>query len=117
MSRLTLRLPETLHQQLTNLAEGEGVSLNQYIVYALTRQVTLAYSVSEVPKEEVQQQELLFQALIQDLGKVASSKIATVLSERKTVPLEKELDSNTVALLQQRIQDAAKAPSQTDGGA
>lgn len=26
MSRLTLRLPETLHQQLTDLAEGEGVS-------------------------------------------------------------------------------------------
>jgi predicted HicB family RNase H-like nuclease len=29
MSRLTLRLPETLHQQLVKLAEGEGVSLNQ----------------------------------------------------------------------------------------
>ena len=39
MSRLTLRLPETLHQQLCHLAEDEGVSLNQYIVYALTRQV------------------------------------------------------------------------------
>ena len=35
MSRLTLRLPETLHKQLTRLADGEGVSLNQYIVYAL----------------------------------------------------------------------------------
>ena len=33
MSRLTLRLPETLHQQLANLAEREGISLNQYIVY------------------------------------------------------------------------------------
>ena len=60
MSRLTLRLPETLHQQLTNLAEGEGVSLNQYIVYALTRQVTLAYSVSSVSEEEIQQQNLSF---------------------------------------------------------
>ena len=99
MSRLTLRLPETLHQQLTNLAEGEGVSLNQYIVYALTRQVTLAYSVSEVPKEEIQQQELSFQSLIQDLGKASSSEIATVLTERETVLPEKELDSNTVALL------------------
>ena len=28
MSRLTLRLPETLHQQLIHLAEGEGVSVN-----------------------------------------------------------------------------------------
>lgn len=117
MSRLTLRLPETLHQQLANLAEGEGVSLNQYIVYALTRQATLAYSVSEVPKEEVQQQKLSFQSLIQDLGKAASSEIATALTEREMVPSEKELDSDTVALLQQRIQDAATAPSQTGGDA
>ncbi len=117
MSRLTLRLPETLHQQLANLAEGEGVSLNQYIVYALTRQVTLAYSVSEVPKEEIKQQKLSFQSLIQDLGKAASSEIVTALSERETVPPEKELDSDTVALLQQRIQDATKAPSKTGGDA
>jgi predicted HicB family RNase H-like nuclease len=40
MGRLTLRLPETLHHQLVNLAEGERVSLNQYITYALTQQVS-----------------------------------------------------------------------------
>lgn len=34
MSRLTLRLPESLHQQLSYQASQEGVSLNQYIVYA-----------------------------------------------------------------------------------
>ena len=28
MSRLILRLPDTLHQQLIHLAESEGVSLN-----------------------------------------------------------------------------------------
>ena len=32
MSRLTLRLPETLHNQLSTLAGAESVSLNQYIV-------------------------------------------------------------------------------------
>lgn len=45
MSRLTLRLPETLLQQLTNLAGQEGISLNQYIVYALTPQVASNYAV------------------------------------------------------------------------
>ena len=117
MSRLTLRLPETLHQQLANLAEGEGISLNQYIVYALTRQVTLAYSVAEVPKEEIQKQKLSFQSLIQDLGKASSSEVATALIERETVSPEKELDSDTVALLQQKIQDVAKAPSKADSDA
>lgn len=60
MSRLTLRLPETLHQQLILLADSEGVSLNQYIVYALTRQVTLAYTVQTTPVEEIQQQQQAF---------------------------------------------------------
>ncbi|NES17536.1 MAG: toxin-antitoxin system HicB family antitoxin [Symploca sp. SIO3E6] len=111
MSRLTLQLPETLHQQLANLAKGEGVSLNQYIVYALTRQVTLAYSVSSVSEEEIQQQQLSFTSLLQELGKASSSELAAALTEREMVPPEKDLDSNTVALLQQRIQDAAKASS------
>lgn len=37
MSRLTLRLPESLHELLTARAEEEGVSLNHYLVYTLTR--------------------------------------------------------------------------------
>lgn len=111
MSRFTLRLPETLHQQLANLAECEGVSLNQYIVYALTRQVTLAYSVSSVPEEEIQQQKLSFNSLMQELGKASSSEIATALTEREMVPPEKELDSKTITLLQQRIQNAAETSS------
>jgi hypothetical protein len=48
MGRLTVRLPDGLHQQLELLARNEGVSLNQYLVYALTRQATLdAYLKSE----------------------------------------------------------------------
>lgn len=37
MARLTLRLPESLHRELEEQAEREGVSLNQYIVFSLTR--------------------------------------------------------------------------------
>ena len=40
MSRLTVRLPDSLHRQLADQAEQEGVSLNHYIVYTLTRTVT-----------------------------------------------------------------------------
>ena len=115
MSRLTLRLPETLHHQLANLAEGEGVSLNQYIVYALTRQVTLAYSVSAVFQEEIQQQRQAFDDLVQDLGKASLSEIAATLNERDTVSPEKALAPDTVALLQQKIKDATQARSKTGG--
>ena len=41
MGRLTVRLPDALHQQLELLARDNGVSLNQYLVYALTSQATL----------------------------------------------------------------------------
>ena len=64
MSRLTLRLPETLHQQLVNLAQGEGISLNQYIVYALTRQVTSACTVETISKENVAKQQENFDNLL-----------------------------------------------------
>jgi hypothetical protein len=40
MGRLTVRLPNVLHTQLEKIARYEGVSLNQYIVYALTRQAS-----------------------------------------------------------------------------
>jgi hypothetical protein len=57
MSRLTLRLPETLHCRLVQLAEGEGVSLNQYITYALTRQVSFASPTQQnlTPTEKAEQ--------------------------------------------------------------
>ena len=40
MSRLTVRLPESLHRQLAAQADREGTSLNQFIVYCLTKAAT-----------------------------------------------------------------------------
>jgi uncharacterized protein (DUF1778 family) len=49
MARLTLRLPSSLHDQLVALAKAEGVSLNQYIVYSLSRQAASASAIEEMP--------------------------------------------------------------------
>ena len=89
MSRLTLRLPETLHQQLAHLAEGEGVSLNQYIVYALTCQTALVQRFQVAPQAEVEQQQRSFQLLINRLGRASSVEIESVLTTREqTEPTE-----------------------------
>lgn len=109
MSRLTLRLPETLHQQLTHLAEGEGVSLNQYIVYALTRQVTMAYRVQAIPIEEVNQQQQDFQALLKNLGQASSTEVKSILDRREAIEPEEELSPDIIARFQQRIRDASNA--------
>lgn len=107
MSRLTLRLPETLHQQLTRLADGEGVSLNQYIVYALTRQTTLAYTVLSVPDPEVKLQQQAFQSLREKLGQASPDDVAAVLAMRELVEPEPGLSSDTIALLQEKIRKRA----------
>ena len=109
MSRLTLRLPDTLHQQLTHLAEGEGVSLNQYIVYALTRQVTMAYRVQAIPIEQVNQQQEDFQALLKTLGQASSTEVQSILDRREVVEPETELSPDIIARFQQRIRDASNA--------
>lgn len=105
MSRLTLRLPETLHQQLANLAQGEGVSLNQYIVYALTRQVDSAYTVKITSKEEREQQEKNFNNLIAQLEKADEKEIERVLSQREIVQPEPKLTPEIINLLKTKIQN------------
>ena len=103
MSRLTLRLPQTLHQDLSGLAEAEGVSLNQYIVYALSRQAAIAYTVHPVPAESIKQQEASFAALLQSLGQTSFSEIEQVLSEREEAEPEVGLTPEVIAKLQKKI--------------
>lgn len=103
MSRLTLRLPDTLHQQLQALARHESISLNQYIVYALTRQVTMAYTVQALPEKEIAQQRAAYTALLQSLGQASFAEIEQVLAEREVVELEGGLNPKIVRRLQERI--------------
>jgi hypothetical protein len=104
MSRLTLRLPETLHHQLTHLAEGEGVSLNQYITYALTRQVSSAYSIHPVAEDAAQQQKE-FAVLLQALKQGSRDEVKAILSERESVEPEDALGAAVIDRFQQRIKE------------
>jgi len=107
MGRLTLRLPESLHKQLESQARQEKVSLNQYLVYALTRHVAMTYMVTPIPKEAVQQQRKAFAALLENLGQASSAEIRQALAEREKVAPEPGLDPEVVARLSQRIADAS----------
>lgn len=103
MSRLTLRLPETLHRQLEVLAEHEEVSLNQYIVYALTRQATIAYTVQTMPEKIIAQQQTAYAALLQSLGQSSFDEINRVMVEREDVEAESGLTPEVVSAIQSRI--------------
>jgi hypothetical protein len=103
MSRLTLHLPETLHRHLENLARRAKISLNQYIVYAVTRQATLAYYVQYVAEEDTQQQSAAFAELLESLGRSSLEEAAKILQEREIVKPEADLDPELVKRLQDRI--------------
>lgn len=107
MSRLTLRLPESLHQQLSYQASQEGVSLNQYIVYALTRQVSQNYVVEPVSAQTVEQQSISFQKLLNDLGQATPEEVKLSLDTREVVEPENELTPDIISKLRQKI--ASKA--------
>ena len=113
MSRLTLRLPETLHQQLAQVAEQEGVSLNQYIVYALTRQTVNAPvrgltvdTISAQPDPEIDRQRSLFEALKGELGEASPADIDAILADREVVTCEPELTTETIDQLRSKLQAA-----------
>jgi hypothetical protein len=91
MSRLTLRLAETLHRQLETLAKREQTPLNQYIVYALARQATEAYTVHELPEEAVTRQRAVFTTLLQTLGHASFDQIEKVMAQREEITPEKGL--------------------------
>jgi hypothetical protein len=114
MSRLTLRLPEALHRQLEAQAKREGVSLNQYVVYALSRQLTQSYMVHAVCEEKVTQQQSQFTALLRELGQASPEAIKAVLAARDHVASEPELTPDVVALLRAHL--AATASNETPAG-
>ena len=118
MSQLTLELPKTLQTELELLADDEGVSLERYVMYALTQKVTLAKlalqhqnrleltpeqvrflaQVQPVADNEVQEQVNAFAALRARLGTAASDEeMAAFLATREVAAPEPDLNPEAVA--------------------
>jgi hypothetical protein len=81
MRRLTLRLPETLFHRLELLADSEGISLNQYLVYSLTQSVARSYRVIPVPQAEIERQHARFDEMITSLGTASDEEFDAILAE------------------------------------
>ena len=104
MGRFTLRLPQTLHYELESRAQQEGVSLNQYIVYALTRQVVSSYTVKRIPDEELLAQRQRYDELLRKLGKPANdAETADFLAEREIAGPDEALPDEVLTAIQARI--------------
>src|SRR5437867_9794245 len=99
METITLHLPKTLRHQLEALARSEGVSLDQYLVYALTRQVASAYHVQAVPAETQQQEREAFAALLKELDSASDDEVDRALAEREPAEPESELSADVAERL------------------
>lgn len=106
MGRFTLRLPETLHKELETRAQQEGVSLNQYVVYALTRQVAASYSVHLLPEENVKEQKGRYEALLDRLGRPSLAATEQFLQERDMAEPEEGLSPDMIARVETKIAQA-----------
>lgn len=109
MSRLTLRLPETLHRQLEDQAKQENVSLNQYLVYALTRYASSPYIVTPVSEQNVQQQRADYQRFRNNLRRGTPEEIRAALDEAEHIAPEPDLDPELVERLRYRINEARES--------
>ena len=115
MSRLTLRLPETLHRQLETLAKREQTSLNQYIVYALTRQAAEAYIVHEFSEGAVAQQRAAFDTLLQNLGQASSDQIDKALAQREQTAPERGLSPKIIKRVRRRLTEQYRSAAEHRG--
>lgn len=107
MGRFTLRLPKTLHDELETRAKNEGVSLNQYIVYVLTRQVASTYTIQVLPEESIREQKESYEKLLESLGEGSIIATKAFLAEREEGEQEDELAEEVVARLQEKMERGA----------
>ena len=75
MARLTLRIPDSLHSQLRARAKREGVSMNQFVMFALSRIATA---------DEIGDQRATFDALLDRFPRgEAEEALRGLLAERE----------------------------------
>ncbi len=102
MGRFTLRLPSTLHEEWEARAAREGVSLNQYMVYMMTRQVASRYTIEVVPEGQIREQRAQYEALLASLGDPSLEATQAFLDAREEAPEAEQVPSELRARLEEK---------------
>ena len=103
---MTIRMPETLHQQLSYRADMEGVSLNQFVVYTLTKEISREWRVEAVPPEEVEAQKKRINALIEKLGSNEEFDMKAFFDSLPEAPKEKQLSEEIEAKFKKMLSNS-----------
>lgn len=103
MNEVTLQLPKTLYRNLEIMAEREAISLNQYILYVLTRQISGEYMVRVIPEEDASRQKESFDILLKKWGKISTTDVDKILDRREPMEPEADINPEAVRKLKNRI--------------
>ncbi len=102
MTRLTLRLPNSLHEQLRAAAKREGVSLNQYVVYTLAQSSTLG--LRKRTDEEVEAQTEAFHSYLEDTPRASEEEVRAFLEAR--TPATPDVSTESLESLQSHLKSS-----------
>ena len=71
MSTLSVRLPDSLHKRIKKMAEGEGISMNQFITLAVTEKMSALMTVEYLKSRARRGDREKFEAVLENVPDVA----------------------------------------------
>lgn len=69
MSTLSLRLPDSIHRHIKEIAEREGVSINQLISTAVTEKVSALLTEEIIQERKIRADPKAFQKILKNVPK------------------------------------------------
>ena len=70
MSTLSVRLPDSLHKRIKKMAEGEGISMNQFITLAVTEKMSALMTVEYLKSRARRGDRKKFEAVLENVPDV-----------------------------------------------
>jgi hypothetical protein len=70
MSALSLRLPESLHKQVKELAEQEGISINQFVTSAVAEKMSALVTEEYLGKRAIRGKREAFETVLKKVPAV-----------------------------------------------
>ena len=70
MSTLSVRLPDSLHKRIKKMAEGEGISMNQFITLAVTEKMSALMTVEYLKSRARRGNRERFEAVLENVPDV-----------------------------------------------
>jgi hypothetical protein len=104
MNTLTLHLPDYLYRSLQTQAQKAGVTMEDLIVFSLTRQTSDEYRVEATTEAQQREQVAQHAALLQSLGRASKEEAQRILQMREQVKPEVDLDAVAAARLRAHLE-------------